>query len=111
MNTLVAVHKPTKNTNNVWLVYIPGQNEGRQFCKSAFSAMKYMFILKARTGANISDNCLQRLSFEIARIKAAGKAKIEAIAEEIAAQYDAKPLLEQPAKPKAKRGRPKKKAA
>lgn len=65
----------------------------------------------SRSGANISDNCLQRLSFEIARIKSAGKAKIEAIAEEIAAQYDAKPLLEQPAKPKAKRGRPKKKAA
>lgn len=69
MNTIVASHKTTKNSNNIWVVSISGQEEGRQFCKSAASALRYMFILKARTGANISQNCIERLSFEIKRTK------------------------------------------
>lgn len=68
MNTIVASHKSTKNSN-IWVVSISGQEEGRQFCKSAASALRYMFILKARTGANISQNCIERLSFEIKRNK------------------------------------------
>lgn len=68
MNTIVASHKSTKNSN-IWVVSISGQEEGRQFCKSAASALRYMFILKARTGANISQNCIERLSFEIKRTK------------------------------------------
>lgn len=68
MNTIVASHKSTKNSN-IWVVSVSGQEEGRQFCKSAASALRYMFILKARTGANISQNCIERLSFEIKRTK------------------------------------------
>lgn len=69
MNTIVAANKRTKNTSNVWKVFIAGQEESASFCKSAASALRFMFILKARTGATISENCLQRLSFEIRRTK------------------------------------------
>ncbi|WP_288511684.1 hypothetical protein [uncultured Prevotellamassilia sp.] len=34
------------------------------------SPMRYAFLLKKRTGLNISDNCLCRVSHEIARSKA-----------------------------------------
>ena len=36
--------------------------------------MRYAFLLKKRTGLNISDNCLTRVSHEIARAKAAATA-------------------------------------
>ncbi len=59
-----------KSTNNVWFVYVSGSTE-KFYCTSAYKAMRLAFLLKKRTGLNISDNILARLSFEIARTKAA----------------------------------------
>ena len=70
MNTIVANQKITKNTSNVWAVSIIGQEESTQYCKSAYAAMKLMFLLKSRTGCRISDKSIKALSAEIARLKA-----------------------------------------
>ena len=98
MNTIVANQKITKNTSNVWAVSIIGQEESTQYCKSAQSAMKLMFLLKSRTGCRISDKSIKALSEEIARLKNAAS---EAPAEVQPVQPE--PLDEKPA-PK-KRGR------
>jgi hypothetical protein len=39
------------------------------YCTSAYKAMRLAFLLKKRLGLNISDNCLARLSQEIAKAK------------------------------------------
>ena len=106
----------------VWVVSIEGQDDSRQFCKSARAAMKYMFLLKSRTGLYISKEGLQLLSAEIARQKALANessdnarignaecsgaktkvknpeavAKIQEHAEAIAEAYDVNRILAQP---------------
>ena len=72
MNTqIILAEKATspKNNNNVWFVYISGQRDKRLYCTCAFKAMRLMFLLKKRTGLNISENILTRLSHEVARQK------------------------------------------
>ena len=70
MNTIVVNQaQSNKSENMVWVVSIEGQDDSRQFCKSARAAMKYMFLLKSRTGLYISKEGLQMLSAEIARLK------------------------------------------
>lgn len=55
---------------NRWYVYFKGvapkDNVGCG-CKTAKSAMRYMYLLKARYGATISQNIYERLQFEAAR--------------------------------------------
>lgn len=81
----------------VWVVSIEGQDDSRQFCKSARAAMKYMFLLKSRTGLYISKEGLQMLSAEIARLKnPEAVAKIQEHAEAIAEAYDVNRILAQP---------------
>lgn len=60
---IVAQQYITKNHVCGWMVGITGESKPRMFLKSAKKAMGYMFILKIQTGLQISDNCLQRLSF------------------------------------------------
>ena len=86
-----------KSENIVWVVSIEGQDDSRQFCKSARAAMKYMFLLKSRTGLYISKEGLQMLSAEIARLKnPEAVAKIQEHAEAIAEAYDVNRILTQP---------------
>ena len=73
MNTqVILAEKATsgKNTNNVWFVYISGHRDEKLYCTSPYKAMRLAFLLKKRTGLNISENILARLSFEVARLKA-----------------------------------------
>jgi len=58
-----------KSTNNVWVVYTSADSTDKMYCTSPYKAMRLMFLLKKRMGLNISDNCLTRLSQEIAREK------------------------------------------
>ena len=58
-----------KSTNNVWVVYTSADSTDKMYCTSPYKAMRLMFLLKKRMGLNISDNCLARLSQEIARAK------------------------------------------
>ena len=74
MNTsnviLAAKANSGKSTNNVWVVYTSDNSSDKMYCTSAYKAMRLAFLLKKRLGLNISDNCLARLSQEIARAKA-----------------------------------------
>ena len=98
MNTIVVNQaQSNKSENMVWVVSIEGQDDSRQFCKSARAAMKYMFLLKSRTGLYISKEGLQLLSAEIARLKnPEAVAKIQEHAEAIAEAYDVNRILAQP---------------
>ena len=97
MNTIVVNQaQSNKSENMVWVVSIEGQDDSRQFCKSARAAMKYMFLLKSRTGLYISKEGLQLLSAEIARLKnPEAVAKIQENAEAIAEAYDVNRILAQ----------------
>lgn len=92
MNTILAKNVPTKNTTNVWAVYMEGQNEF-QYCKSATKALRYMFLLKARTNAQISKNCIEKLKGEIARIKAEAAQAAEADAEADTQEVEAEEVV------------------
>lgn len=98
MNTIVVNQaQSNKSENMVWVVSIEGQDDSRQFCKSARAAMKYMFLLKSRTGLYISKEGLQMLSAEIARLKnPEAVAKIQRHAEAIAEAHDVNRILAQP---------------
>lgn len=98
MNTIVVNQaQSNKSENMVWVVSFEGQDDSRQFCKSARAAMKYMFLLKSRTGLYISKEGLQMLSAEIARLKnPEAVAKIQEHAEAIAEAYDVNRILTQP---------------
>ena len=90
MNTIVAFHQP----KNLWVVSVLGRNEIRKYCRSAYSAMKYMFFLQSLyTDLYISDNCLQRLSFEIALNKRELACRIRQHALNIACVYDMNRVL------------------
>ncbi len=112
MNTISAKHVPTKNTNNVWAVSIEGQEE-MSYCKSPYNAMKLMFLIKSRTGAQISKDSLQQLSAAIAEQKAsqltpeqvAVKEKVEAAVEEFVESHSVDAVLEKPKKVRKPRTR------
>ena len=96
---VVSVVKSNKSDNNVWAVSITGEDQPSAHCKSAYKAMRFMFLLKKQTGLYIAAESLTQLSAEIALRKA-----------ELAAEKDpygfedsepSVPACEQ--KPKAKR--------
>ena len=68
---LVSSVRSNKSENNVWAVYVQGQEENKSYCKSPYKAMRYAFFLKKLTGCRIADNSLALLSLEIKRIKEA----------------------------------------
>ena len=78
MNTpniiLAAKANSGKSTNNVWVVYTSADIANKMYCTSAYKAMRLAFLLKKRLGIGISENCLARLSQEIARTKGAATA-------------------------------------
>lgn len=67
----IIIENVKSNQSNamVWRVSIPKRRKPTGFCKNAVSAMKYAFLLKAKTGLPISDSCLQRVMFEISKKK------------------------------------------
>ena len=97
---IVSVVKSNKSENNVWAVGITGEEQEQAYCKSAWKAMKFAFLLKKQTGLYIEDDSLKMLSEEIARQKAA------AAEAEQPAEQEAQPEVQQPeaeAKPKKAR--------
>jgi hypothetical protein len=75
---IVSVEKSNKSENNVWAVAITGEEQKQAYCKSAWKAMKFAFMLKKQTGFYIEDESLHMLSEEIAKQKAEAAAKAEA---------------------------------
>lgn len=116
---IVSVKKSNKSENNIWAVSITGEKEPKAYCKSAYKAMRFAFLLKARTGLNISDNCLARLSQEIEFVKVENrklqyiKAQMAKKDEEIAAiaAEQRKEMEEEKAKAGKKQRKPRTKKA
>lgn len=75
---IVSVVKSNKSENNVWAVGITGEEQEHAYCKSAWKAMKFAFLLKKQTGLYIEDASLHMLSEEIAKQKAEAAAKAAA---------------------------------
>ena len=97
---IVSVVKSNKSENNVWAVGITGEEQEQAYCKSAWKAMKFAFLLKKQTGFYIEDDSLKMLSEEIARQKAANAAEQPAEQE---VQPEAEQQPEAEAKPKKAR--------
>ena len=115
---IVSVEKSNKSENNVWAVAITGEEQKQAYCKSAYKAMRFAFLLKKQTGFYIEDDSLKMLSDEIARQKAeksaaeAGQEKLAEVAEEFIESHSVDAVLaeseaEQPKK-KARKPRTKK---
>ena len=68
---LVSSVRSNKSDNNVWAVYVQGQESKKSYCKSPVKAMRFAFYLKKLTGCRIADNSLAVLSLEIKRHKEA----------------------------------------
>lgn len=67
---IVTVVKSNKSENNVWAVAFTGEEECKAYCKSAYKAMRFAFMLKKQSGCRIDDDSLKALSEEIAKLKA-----------------------------------------
>lgn len=107
MNTsnviLAAKANSGKSTNNVWVVYTSADSSDKMFCTSAYKAMRLAFLLKKRMGLNISDNCLARLSQEIAKAKAPQGAAAQEVQKPEPAPVEEKPKKKRGRKPKAEK--------
>lgn len=109
---IVSAVKSNNSDNNVWAVAITGNEQPNAYCKTAYKAMRFMFLLKKQTGVSISENSLARLSAEIARLKAlqaeAGKEKVAEVTQEFIETHSVDNVLadkpeKKPAKRKARR--------
>ena len=103
---IVSVVKSNKSENNVWAVGITGEEQEQAYCKSAWKAMKFAFLLKKQTGFYIEDDSLKMLSEEIARQKAANAAEQPA-EQEVQSEAEQQPEADAKAK-KARKPRTKK---
>lgn len=118
---VVTIVKSNNSENNVWAVAVTGEEQPQGFCKSAYKAMRFAFLLKKRTGLNIDDQSLKSLSLQIAELKAqkaeaeAGKEEPEVVAQAGAESQSAKAVqqeaqAEQPKPKKQRKPRAKKNA-
>ena len=103
---IVSVVKSNKSENNVWAVGITGEEQEQAYCKSAYKAMKFAFLLKKQTGFYIEDESLKMLSEEIARQKAEVAADVDIPEEQVAAQQQEELRPAEEAKPKKKAHKP-----
>ena len=67
---IASIVKSNNSDNNVWAVSITGDEQPSAHCKTAYKAMRFMFLLKKQTGLYIADESLAQLSAEIAFRKA-----------------------------------------
>ena len=57
---IASVVKSNKSDNNVWAVSITGDEQPSAHCKTAYKAMRFMFLLKKQTGLYIADESLAK---------------------------------------------------
>jgi len=107
---IISIVKSNNSENNVWAVAITGEEKPEGFCKSAYKAMRFAFLLKKRTGVMIDDASLKKLSECIAEQKAkeaeASKDKLAEVAQEFVESHSVDAVLEQEPK-KARKSRKK----
>ena len=107
---IITIVKSNNSENNVWAVAITGEEKPEGYCKSAYKAMRFAFLLKKRTGVNIDDESLKSLSHEIAEQKAKNaeaQEKLAEVTQEFVESHSVDKVLEE--KPKKAR-KPRKKA-
>jgi hypothetical protein len=96
---IISIVKSNNSENNVWAVAITGEEKPEGFCKSAYKAMRFAFLLKKRTGVMIDDASLKKLSECIAEQKAkeadANKEKLAEVAQEFVESHSVDAVLEQ----------------
>ncbi len=112
---IATIAKTTRENNKIWSVAIEGEEQPKGYCKGAYKAMRFCFLLKKQNeGTNISEECLQLLSEAIKEEKAQkaeeGKEKQPEVAQESseeqgagAGQAEAEQPAEKVEKPKRKR--------
>lgn len=111
---VVTIVKSNNSENNVWAVAVTGEEQPQGFCKSAYKAMRFAFLLKKRTGLNIDDQSLKSLSLQIAELKAqkaeakAGKEKPEVVALAGAESQSAEAVQPEQLEAQAEQPKPKK---
>ena len=102
---IVSIVKSNNSENNVWAVAITGEEKPEGYCKSAYKAMRFAFLLKKRTGVQIDDASLKSLSQVIAEQKAkeaeAGKETLAEVAQQFEESHSVNKVLEE--KPKKQR--------
>ena len=107
---IISIVKSNNSENNVWAVAITGEEKPEGYCKSAYKAMRFAFLLKKRTGVMIDDASLKKLSECIAEQKAkeaeASKDKLAEVAQEFVENHSVDAVLEQEPK-KARKSRKK----
>jgi hypothetical protein len=101
---IATVAKTTRENKKIWSVCIEGEEQPAAFCKSAYKAMRFCFLLKKRTeGASISEDCLILLSAEIKEEKAKkaeeanqeGQEKLAEVAQEFIEEHSVDNVLAQ----------------
>ena len=98
---IISVQKSNKSDNMVYAVAITGEENPQGFCKSAYKAMRYAFLLKKQTGLNISENCLAYLSNVIKQEKASKAAEVQEKVEEFCESHSVDNVLAQKSEPQA----------
>jgi hypothetical protein len=96
-------------------VSVTGEEQPQGYCKSAYKAMRFAFLLKKRTGLNIDDQSLKSLSKQIAEVKAmkaeaeakAGKEKIAEVTQEFVESHSVDAVLAQQPEQQAEAEQPK----
>ena len=101
---IVSVVKSNKSENNVWAVGITGEEQEQAYCKSAYKAMRFAFLLKKQTGFYIEDDSLRMLSDEIARQKVANAAAEAEQPVEVVDKPKADAKAKKQRKPRTKKG-------
>ena len=108
---IISIVKSNNSENNVWAVAITGEEKPEGYCKSAYKAMRFAFLLKKRTGVMIDDASLKNLSECIAEQKAkqaeVGQEKLAEVTQEFVESHSVDAVLAQ--EPKKAR-KPRKKA-
>jgi hypothetical protein len=99
---IVSVEKSNKSENNVWAVAITGEEQKQAYCKSAYKAMRFAFLLKKQTGLYIDKESLIALSEQIAKLKAE---KAEAEQQEPEQQPEPEAKKKRGRKPRAKKAK------
>ena len=56
---LVKTEKSNRSENNVWV--ISTRSYKKKYCRNAFTALRYAFILKKQTGRRIADEAFETL--------------------------------------------------
>jgi len=112
---IATVAKTTRENNKIWMVAIEGEEQPKAYCKSAYKAMRFCFLLKKQSeNTNISEDSLKLLSAEIKEAKAKkaeeanqeGQERLAEVTQEFIEEHSVDAVLAQ--QPEAEPEKPKK---